>query len=102
MIKHIVMWTLKENAEGNTKEQNAKLIKEKLEGLFGKVPQIKKIEVGVSYRHDKEDWDVVLISEFESKKDLDEYQNHPIHNVVAQFIGKVREKRACVDFEEKN
>jgi hypothetical protein len=101
MIKHVVMWTLKENAEGNSKERNAQLIKEKLEGLYGKVPQIKKIEVGISYRHDKEDFDVVLISEFESKKELEEYQNHPAHNIAAAFIGKVRDKRCCVDFETK-
>ncbi|MFA6064694.1 MAG: Dabb family protein [archaeon] len=101
MIKHIVMWTLKENAEGNTKERNAVLIKEKLEALYGKVPQIKKIEVGINYRHEKEDYDVVLISEFETKKELDEYQKHPIHNIAAEFIGKVRDKRVCVDFETK-
>ncbi len=101
MIKHIVMWTLKENAEGNTAKINAELIKEKLESLYGKVPQIKRIEVGISYRHEKEDMDVVLISEFETKKDLDEYQKHPIHNSAAEFIGKVRDKRYCVDFETK-
>ena len=101
MIKHIVMWTIKEGAEGNTKQRNAELIKEKLEALYGKVPQIKKIEAGISYRHDKEDFDVVLISEFESKKDLEEYQKHPIHNIAAEFNGKVRDKRICVDFETK-
>ncbi len=99
MIKHIVMWTLKENAEGNTKEKNAELIKEKLESLYGKVPQIKKIEVGISYRQGIEDYEVVLISEFETKEDLEKYQHHPIHNIAAEFIGKVRNKRICVDFE---
>jgi hypothetical protein len=69
--------------------------------LYGKVSQIKKIEVGISYRHEKEDLDVVLISEFETKEDLDAYQNHPIHNVAAQFIGKVRAERYCVDYETK-
>jgi hypothetical protein len=93
------MWRLKENAEGNTKEQNAKRIKEKLEELYGKVPQIKRIEVGISYRQDKEDCDVVLISEFETKKELEEYQTHPVHNIAAAFIGKVRNERYCVDFE---
>jgi hypothetical protein len=92
------MWTVKD-AEGNTKEENAKLIKEKLEALNGKVPQIKKIEVGVSYRHEKEDYDVVLISEFATKEDLDAYQVHPVHNIAADFIKKVRDKRVCVDFE---
>lgn len=95
------MWKLKETAQGNSKEKNATLIKEKLEALLGKVHQIKKIEVGISYRHEKEDMDVVLISEFETKKDLEEYQKHPVHNIVAEFIGKVRDERYCVDFEEK-
>lgn len=102
MIKHIVMWKLKDESEGNTKGMNAELIKKGLEGLKGKVPQIKNIQVGIAYRHENEDWDVVLISEFESKEKLSEYQRHPEHNIVNEFIKKVKSKRACVDFEEKN
>ena len=37
MIKHIVMWKLKENAEGKTKEENAEIIKNGLEGLKEKL-----------------------------------------------------------------
>lgn len=101
MLKHIVMWTLKETAEGNSKERNAELIKEKLEELYGKIPQIKHIEVGISYRHDKEDMDVVLISEFETKEDLANYQKNPIHNIANEFIKKVKATRCCVDYERK-
>jgi len=100
MIVHTVMWKLKENAEGNTKEENAILIKKKLEALYGKVPQIKKIEVGISYRAEKEDLDVILISEFETKKALEEYQTHPIHHEANEFIKKVKAERYCVDFEK--
>ena len=102
MIKHIVMWKLKEEAEGNTKWVNAALIKEKLEGLITKVPQIKKIQVGIAHRHENEDWDVVLISEFDSLEKLAEYQKHPMHNIANEFIKKVKSERACVDFEEKD
>jgi len=101
MIKHIVMWKLKDNAEGNNKWVNAQLIKEKLEGLKGKVPQIQNIQVGIAYRHENEDWDVVLISEFETKEKLSEYQKHPEHNIANEFIKKVKSERACVDYEEK-
>ena len=100
MIVHTVMWKLKNNAEGNTKEKNAKLIKEKLEALYGKVKQIKKIEVGVSYNHGKEEFDVILISEFETKKDLEDYQNHPLHKIVSEFVGKVRSERYYLDYEK--
>ena len=98
MIVHTVMWKLKENAEGNTKEENAILIKKKLEALYGKIPQIKKIEVGISYRQEKEDLDVILISEFETKRELEEYQSHPVHKIAADFISKVRAERYCVDY----
>jgi len=101
MIKHIVMWKLKEQAEGNTKWVNAELIKKGLEGLKGKVEQINTIQVGIAYRHENEDWDVVLISEFENKEKLIEYQKHPEHNIVNEFIKKVKSERACVDYEEK-
>lgn len=37
MIRHIVFWNLKEEAEGHTKEQNAAIIREGLEDLVGKV-----------------------------------------------------------------
>jgi hypothetical protein len=47
MIKHIVMWKLEENAEGNTKLENAKIIKEKLEALVGIIPEIVELEVGI-------------------------------------------------------
>ena len=33
MIKHIVMWKLKDEAEGNSKAENAKIIKNSIEDL---------------------------------------------------------------------
>ena len=38
MLKHIVMWKLKEFAEGKTKAENALIMKESLERLVGIVP----------------------------------------------------------------
>ena len=45
MIKHIVMWKLKDEAEGNSKDENAKIIKNSLEDLKGKINEIVDIEV---------------------------------------------------------
>ncbi|WNY27073.1 hypothetical protein MsAm2_08590 [Methanolapillus ohkumae] len=45
MLRHIVMWTLCEEAMGNSAGKNACLIKEKLEGLYGKIPEILSIRV---------------------------------------------------------
>ena len=47
MVKHIVLWRLKDNAHGNDLQTNAYLIKEKLEGLRGRIPGLLTIEVGI-------------------------------------------------------
>ena len=67
MIKHIVMWKLKEEAHSNNKETNAQLIKEKLEALSGKIDGLLKIEVGIDFLGGN-NFDVVLYSELTSKE----------------------------------
>ncbi len=48
MIRHIVMWKLKPEAEGRTAKENAQWMKEHLEGLLGVVPQLVECEVGIN------------------------------------------------------
>lgn len=98
MIKHIVMWKLKEEAHGNDKATNAKLIKEKLENLNGKIDGLLKLEVGLDFLGGG-NFDVVLYSELESKSDLDVYQNHPLHQATLPFIREAVEEREAVDYE---
>ncbi|MCX7615729.1 MAG: Dabb family protein [Clostridiales bacterium] len=99
MVKHVVMWQLKESAHGNTKQKNAILIKEKLEALRGKIPGMLKIEVGTDFSQTETSADVILYSEFASKKDLDNYQQHPEHKAVMPFILEARLERKMVDYE---
>jgi hypothetical protein len=100
MIKHIVFFSLAENAEGKTKAEHAELIKLELENLKNLIPEIKKIEVGINYPNaPKTDYDIALYSEFDSFETLDIYQNHSEHKRVASYIGKVRTSRAAVDYE---
>jgi len=99
MIKHIVMWRLKDSAHGNDKATNARLIKQMLEALRGKIPGMLKIEVGIDYSATDQSADVVLYSEFESRAALDAYQVHPEHKAVMPFIGEARSERRLVDYE---
>ena len=48
MIRHIVMWKLKESAEGASRAENAVRLKEKLEGCRNIVPGILHLEVGLA------------------------------------------------------
>jgi hypothetical protein len=98
MIKHVVMWKLKENAEGAGKRENALKMKSQLEALRGQLPQIRSIEVGVNTAEGPDAYDVVLVSEFADMDELQAYQKAPEHLKVADFIGKVRLERKVVDY----
>ncbi len=99
MIKHIVMWTLKDFAEGKSKAENAAIIKEKLENLKSMIKEIKFIEVGINFNSSKFAHDVALYSEFNTIEDLGVYQSHPEHLKAGEFVVKVIEQRAVADYE---
>jgi hypothetical protein len=99
MIKHIVMWKLKEEAHGHSQATNAQLIKEKLEALNGRIPGLLKLEVGVDFAHGAGSFDVVLYSEFATRQDLDNYQSHPEHLAAASFVRGANAERHVVDYE---
>lgn len=99
MVKHIVMWKLKDFAEGGNKADNAKKIKAMLESLEDKIPEIKHIEVGINIETSSAAYDLVLYSEFEDEKGVEIYQEHPEHQKVREFVGKVKEDRAVVDYK---
>lgn len=99
MVKHIVMWKLKDSAEGASKVENACKLKLKLEELRGVIPEL-KIEVGINFDASAAAYDVVLYSEFESKEALLNYQKHPEHRkLISEFLEKVRIDKKVVDYE---
>jgi hypothetical protein len=99
LIKHIVMWKLKEQAEGADRATNARKMKELLEACADIVPGILKLEVGLATPGLEATYDVVLYSEFADKAALDAYQVHPQHEALKAFFVAVREGRQCMDYE---
>ncbi len=99
MIKHIVIWRLHEQAEGNDKATNANIIKEKLEALNSEIPGLIKLEVGIDFLHSEQSGDLVLYSELESKDALSNYQQHPLHVEAGAFIKACCGSRTVVDYE---
>jgi hypothetical protein len=99
MFKHIVMWRLKDQAEGAGKEENALKIKNMLEGLKSRIDEIQHVEVGIDVSRSEASYDVVLYSEFRNRLDCEAYARHPEHVKAAEFIGKVRTDRVVVDYE---
>ena len=99
MIKHIVMWKLKDHAEGADRAANAATMKALLDGCRDIVPGIVEFEVALARPGLEATYDVVLYSVFADTAALDAYQDHPKHVAVKPFIGAVRLERQCMDYE---
>lgn len=99
MIKHIILWTLKDNLSESEKQNVKKEIKEGLEGLKGKIPGLMDITVNIECLSSS-NAEVMLDSTFESAEALSGYAVHPEHVAVAD--NKVRPytaTRTCMDYE---
>jgi quinol monooxygenase YgiN len=99
VIKHIVLWRLKEGALGATKAENAERVRRGAAALADIVPGMRAIEVGVNFEPSDAAWDIGLYSEFDSREALDAYQAHPQHAAFKDLVGAVREDRAVIDYE---
>lgn len=99
MIRHIVMFKLKEFESAAEKEASMRAIKEGLEALKEKIDVIRYIKVDFNC-NPEEAWDVILTTEFDSLADLNVYAAHPEHLAVGkQVVAPVKADRACVDYE---
>jgi hypothetical protein len=99
MVKHIVVWKLYDSAAGMTKKDNALAMKQWLEDLKSKIPEIKKLEVGINCNESTDAYDIVLYSEFKDKASLEIYQNHPEHVRFKEKIKNLRSEKKVVDYE---
>ncbi len=100
MVKHIILWTLKQDLTDEQKVSVKKGIKEGLEGLKGKIPGLVDIKVVCDRRLASSNADLMLDSTFEDEKSLKGYSVHPCHVEVADT--KVRPYtalRSCLDYE---
>jgi len=98
-VKHIVLFKLKETANGEPREANARAMKQKLEALRGRIPGLRHIEVGIDFERSASAYDVALCSEHDSREALAAYQGHPEHQAIVGFVTSVREARVVVDYE---
>lgn len=99
MIKHIILWTLKEMSEDEKNRVKAD-IKAGLEGLAGEIPGLLDIKVVNEGRLETSNADLMLDSSFESFDALKNYAVHPAHVKVAdEKVRPFTAARSCLDFE---
>ena len=99
MVKHVILWNLKESLSDAEKEEVKKGAKEGLENLIGKIPGLIDIKVN-TVGLPNSNADMMLDSTFESAEALKGYSKHPEHVAVAD--SKVRPftaSRVCMDYE---
>lgn len=100
MVKHIILWKLKDEFSAEEKAEIKAGIKAGLEGLQGKIPGLLDIRVQAEGLASS-NADLMLDSTFENEESLKGYSVHPAHVEVADT--KVRpytQTRLCLDFEK--
>lgn len=98
MIKHVIIWKLKDMPESEKAERKA-LIKQGLEGLKGKIDGLVEIKV-ITELFPSSTGDLMLDSTFTSAEALKGYSVHPEHVKVAdERVRPFTADRKCVDFE---
>lgn len=126
VYKHIVMWKFKEQHNGKSALENARWMKEQLEGLVGVVPELLSAEVGISPALEQTaesaaaeapapvtaqsnaaaapaqaasgEYDACLLSTFASPEALAAYKVHPKHKAISAYCKEARLKRLAFDW----
>ena len=99
MVKHVILWQLKDELSEAEKAAVKAGIKEGLEGLAGKIPGLLEVHVNINGLPSST-VDLMLDTTFTDAAALKAYSTHPAHVAVAD--GKVRpytKTRACLDYE---
>ncbi len=97
MIKHIVVWRISDAVD---KGKTAQIIKENLEALKEKIDILRDIRVGINFNDTDAASDIVLETVFDSKADLQAYQEHPAHVAVGRdYVRPNVSERRVIDYE---
>ncbi len=99
MVKHIILWQLKDELSEGEKKQVKADIKAGLEGLAGQIPGLLDIKVQIEGLASS-NADLMLDSSFDSEESLKGYAVHPAHVAVADGVVRPNTKlRVCLDYE---
>lgn len=97
MVKHIVVWKM---ADIEDKSERMQVMKEKLEALKNDINLIQSIEVGINFNEKETDVDVVLVSEFLTREDMEAYLVHPLHKAAGKdYVKPYVTSRYVIDYE---
>ena len=94
MVKHIVLFKLKEKSA-----TNLKTLASALNGMKGRIETLKFFEVGEDFKGSDRSYDLVLVAHFENRQGLETYAGHEVHQPVIQLARSLCSETVVVDYE---
>ena len=94
MIKHIVMFKLK-----NKNKENIEKVVNALKTLEGGIDVLRSAEIGVNFTESERSYDIVLTTDFDNRDALDAYGPHPKHVPVVETVHALCSGSVVVDYE---
>ena len=94
MIKHIVMFKLKDK-----NKENIETVVNALKTLEGNIDLLRSAEIGVNFTESERSYDIVLTTEFHDRNALDAYGPHPKHVPVVETVRSLCSGSVVVDYE---
>jgi len=94
MIKHIVMFKLKDR-----NRENIEKIVDALKTLEGNIDVLRSTEIGINFTESERSYDIVLTTEFDDRKALNAYGPHPNHLPVVETVRSLCSGSVVVDYE---
>ena len=99
MIRHLVMFKLRDYSNPEEKKKAIKRVRTELMALKKKIPVIREFEVGINFTIDEATYDLVINASFSSTEDLKSYQVHPDHKAFILFNKNYSVKKVVLDYE---
>lgn len=98
MVRHIILWQIKDDVDKASVKKNAK---EALEGLAGKIDGLLSVKVHIN-RLESSNADMMLETSFTDEAALKGYSVHPLHVKAADtYVRPFTKLRVCLDFEDQ-
>ncbi len=98
MIRHIVLFKVRDNVPAEQKASQLKTLKADFEALVGQIPSLRSIEIGLNV-NPQEKFDLSLTAVFDDMAGLQAYAVDPRHVAVASRLRPILDARACNDYE---
>jgi hypothetical protein len=92
VITHIVLFKL-------NNPEDAIEVKRRLEALPAQIAEIRHYEIGIDIVRGERNYEVSLISKFDTLETLQAYQVHPAHQDFVGYIRPVAASIVVVDYE---